>query len=47
MLYFFFHCVSLLLNQNDSKIQLISLASLTFLDFYVIFMRLQNVGTLG
>ena len=35
------------LNQNDSKIQLIHLASLTFLDFEVIFMRLQNLGTLG
>ena len=35
------------LNQNNSKIQRIILASLTFLDFEVIFMRLQNLGTLG
>ena len=35
------------LNQNNSKIQLIKLASITFLDFEVIFMRLQNLGTLG
>ena len=35
------------LNQNNSKIQLINLASLTVLDFDVIFMRLQNLGTLG
>ena len=34
------------LNQNNSKIQLINLASLTLLDFDVIFMRLQNLGTL-
>ena len=34
------------LNQNNSKIQLINLASLTFLGFDVIFMRLQNLGTL-
>ena len=35
------------LNQNNSTIQLINLASLIFLDFDVIFMRLQNLGTLG
>ena len=35
------------LNQNNSKTQLINLASSTFLDFEVIFMRLQNLGTLG
>ena len=35
------------LNQNTSKMQLINLASLSFLDFDVIFMRLQNLGTLG
>ena len=35
------------LHQNNSKIQLINLTSLTFLDFEVIFIRLQNLGTLG
>ena len=35
------------LNQNNSRIQLINLASLMFLGFDVIFMRLQNLGTLG
>ena len=35
------------LNQYNSKIQLINLASLTFLDIEVIFLRLQNLGTLG
>ena len=34
------------LSQNNSRIQLINLASLIFLDFHVIFMRLQNLGTL-
>ena len=33
------------LNQNNSKIPLINLASLPFLDFEAIFMRLQNLGT--
>ena len=35
------------LNQNNSRIQLINLASLIFLDFDVIFMRLQNLGITG
>ena len=35
------------LNQNNSRIQLRNLASLIFLDFDVIFMKLQNLGTLG
>ena len=35
------------LNQNNSRIQLINLASLIFLDFDVIVMKLQNLGTLG
>ena len=39
-----FHCW---LNQNNSKIQLINLASLTFLDFEVIFIRLQKFGHAG
>ena len=42
----FFVVVRNWLNQNTSKMQLINLASLTFLDFEVIFMRLQNLGTL-
>ena len=33
------------LNQNNSRIQLINLASLIFLDFDVTFMRLQTLGT--
>ena len=39
-----FHCW---LNQNNSKLQLINLASLTFLDFEVIFIRLQKFGHVG
>ena len=35
------------LNQNNSKIQLINLASLTFLDFEVIFMRHVEFGHVG
>ena len=38
-----FHCW---FDQNNSKIQLINPGSLTFLDFEVMFIRLQNVGTL-
>ena len=48
--FFFFFFVVVFrywLNQNNPRIQLINLASLTFLDFDVIFMRLQNLGTLG
>ena len=39
-----FHCW---LNQNNSKLQLINLTSLTFLDFEVIFIRLQKFGHVG
>ena len=35
------------LNQNNSKIQVINLASLTFLDFEVIFLRLTEFGHVG
>ena len=38
---YFFVVFRYWLNQNNSKIQLINLASLTFLDFEVIFMRLR------
>ena len=34
-------------DQNNPKIQLLNLASLTFLDSEVMFIRLQNVGSLG
>ena len=44
---YFFVVFRYWLNQNNSKIQLINLASLTFLDFEVMFIRLKNVGTLG
>ena len=46
MNYFFFVVFRYWLNQNTSKMQLINLTSLIFLDFEVIFMRLQNLGTL-
>ena len=36
-----------LITENNSTIQLIHLGSLTFLDSEVMFIRIQNLGTLG